>query len=80
MRIIDHDQRFVLGRHVDELREWRNLAVHTEDPIGNHQPPPDSQRACERCCQVIRITVAIPDHLGSRQSTAIDDAGMVEFI
>ena len=70
----------VLGCHFDDLRQWRNLAVHAEDPIGNHQPPPYPRRACEGGGQVIRITVAIPDHLRSRQSAAINNAGVIEFI
>ena len=80
VRVIDHDQRLVLSGHIDKLRQGRNLAIHAEDPVGNHQPPSYPLRALESCCEVVRITVTIPDHLRSRQSTAINDTGVVEFV
>ena len=32
VRIIDHDQRLVLRRHCDDLRQWRDRAVLRKTP------------------------------------------------
>jgi hypothetical protein len=55
MRIIDHDQRLMLGCHFDDLREWCNLAVHAEDSVARQAQAREGRLlCCERLGELLK--------------------------
>jgi hypothetical protein len=56
-----------------------DVAVHTEDAIGDDQPEAGVTGLAQLCLKVVHVTVAIAEALRLAEADAVDDGGVVQL-
>ena len=80
VRVVDHDHRVVAIGELNDLWQWRHVAVHREDPVGDHHPKARVGALLQLLLQVGHVPVGVPVSLRFAQPDAVDDARVVECV
>ena len=87
--VIDHDGRAECLGRLDDPGEWRDVAVHREDAVGDDQDQPVARRRPARpvlarlaqdLAQRVDVGVRVDLARRLRQPHAVDDRGVVERV
>ena len=75
------DDRVVLARELDDLRELREIALHREDAVGDDQLARVARSSRERVAQRLHVRVRVDDlRRRPREPDRVDDARVVELV
>ena len=80
MRLIDHQQGFVLLSQADNIFQRGQVPVHRKDRLGQDQLTPRRWTAGELALQVFGVTVIVNQNLSTRQTAAVDQAGVIQRV
>ena len=61
VRVVDDDDRVVLARELDDLRQLRKVALHREDAVGEDQLACVARRGGERVTERLHVGVRVDD-------------------
>ncbi len=79
---VDHGAVLRAGRR--DPVEWGDVAVHREDPVGDHEDPSVARRMFlgggEAAFEVARVRVFVDGPLGPGEADPVDDAAVIEFV
>src|SRR3989339_603474 len=80
MRIINHRNCPEFIGNLYNLRQRRNISLHTEYTVGDNKPTLGILFFGNLRFKVFRIAVPIPHDLGLRKASAINNTCMIEFV
>jgi hypothetical protein len=79
VRVVEHEQRAVARAHLGQCLDRRDVAVHGEHGVADHDGPPSGSLG-EEVAHVLGIGVAVHRDLGARHPAPVDDRGVVERV
>ena len=80
MAIVDAHRCAILISQVADFRQFRQVAIHAENTIGEDHLETAVLRLFELLLEVSHVVVLVAEALSFAESHAIDDAGMVQLI
>ena len=77
MGVVNHQHDLIFLTQLDDLWQPGDAAFHAEDAIDHHHFADIRIKMVEDALQISRIVMTEFQRLAKRQTTAIDDAGMI---
>src|SRR6202035_888068 len=79
VRLVDEHPRVIAVRQLDDLYQWRDVAVHREHAVGHDQAAP-ARCLGETPFEMLRIEMVVDEGLCPRKAATVDDASVVRGV
>src|SRR6516164_2340593 len=80
MSLVDHQDSAMLLSQIYDIRERRFISVHTEQRLCYNELSAIARRIFQSPFELIHIAMSVYKDLCTRETTTVDDTGMIERI